>query len=138
MLKKFFGFGDKSRAKPLVMHVDDDKDILGFLYEFLVGMGFDVVSVSNGPEALKLARSNVPDLVILDIRMPGMDGFDVCWQLKNNSKTAHVPVLMMTAMAQMKDVERAMAQGANGYAVKPVDFPTLKAKIQKLLKLPAP
>lgn len=135
----FFGFGTPTpRAKPLIVHVDDDKGILDIMALSLTGLGLEVLSFTDGNEALKVVRSKVPDLVILDIRMPGIDGFDVCWKIKNDKKTAHVPVLMMTAMGQVKDIDRALAQGSDDYAVKPVDFAMLEAKVFRILKRPLP
>lgn len=129
-------FGGKSRAKPLVLVVDDEEDIRGIITVVLRSMNLDVLGAVNGPEGLRLALKEQPDLVILDIRMPGMDGFDVCRGIKVDKDGNKIPVLMVTAMDQHKDVEKALANGADGYIVKPIDNAKFKRKIAEFLKLP--
>ncbi|MDE2144027.1 MAG: response regulator [Elusimicrobia bacterium] len=129
-------FGGKNRAKPLVLVVDDEEDIRGIITVVLRSMNLDVLSAANGPEGLKLALKEQPDLVLLDIRMPGMDGFDVCRSIKVDKEGNKIPILMVTAMDQHKDVEKALANGADGYIVKPIDNSKFKRKIAEFLKLP--
>ncbi|MFI5345521.1 MAG: two-component system response regulator [Elusimicrobiota bacterium] len=128
--------GRKKRAKPLVLVVDDEDDIRGIITVVLRSMNLDVVGAANGPEGLKFALRDHPDLVILDIRMPGMDGFDVCRSIKVDKDASDIPVVMVTAMDQHKDVEKALANGADGYIVKPIDNAKFKRKVSEFLKLP--
>ena len=131
----FFG-SPKKRAKPLVLVVDDEDDIRGIITVILRSMNLDVLGAANGPEGLKLALKEHPDLILLDIRMPGMDGFDVCRAIKVDNDAHAIPVVMVTAMDQHKDVEKALANGADGYIVKPLDNAKFRKKVAEFLKLP--
>ena len=130
------GFLKRKRARPLVLHIDDDVDILNLLAAVLRGMDLDCVSASSGPEGLAAARQTLPDLVVCDVRMPGLDGFTVCDTVKRDPACGHIPVLMVTAMGQNKDIEKALAHGADSYIVKPIDLHQFKAKVAELLRLP--
>jgi DNA-binding response OmpR family regulator len=129
-----FGFG--KRKKPLILHVDDEPDIVGFVKAGLMAVGADVVSADNGADGFNLAKSKRPDLILLDIRMPLTDGFEVCHQLKTDDATKSIPVIMVTALGQMRDVEKALGMGAAGYLVKPFDMPKLFAKVSEFVALP--
>ncbi|MBI3564106.1 MAG: response regulator, partial [Elusimicrobia bacterium] len=94
-----FGFG-KERKKPLVLHVDDDREIREIVAVTLIRLDLDVMLAHDGPAGLEMARRERPDLILLDIRMPGMDGFEVCHLLKSDAKTRGIPVVMLTAMDQ--------------------------------------
>lgn len=128
----------KKRGKPLVLIIEDDGDVRFVMNTILESMGLDVLSAANGPEGLKLALKEVPDLILCDIRMPGMDGFDVCGFIKSDGKTKDITVIMVTAMDQNKDVEEALARGADGYIAKPLNHIMFKKKIAEILKLPPP
>lgn len=132
-----FGF-TKERKKPLVLHVDDDREIREIVAVSLIRLDLDVMLAHDGPSGLEMAQRERPDLILLDIRMPGMDGFEVCHSLKNDGKTKAIPVVMLTAMGQVKDVEKAIAYGADAYIQKPIDFAKLRAKLGQFLKLPPP
>jgi two-component system, OmpR family, phosphate regulon response regulator PhoB len=137
MLLELLGFGrKKKREKGLVLHVDDDLDILAMIRAVLEWMGLEVVSVADPTQGLRIAQEQEPDLVILDVRMPRLSGLDLCLQLKKLKPS--MPILMVSAAGQMKDVEQALANGANGYVVKPIDIPQFKQKVSSMLKLPAP
>ena len=130
------GFFKKERTRPLVLHVDDDRDICAIISLTLKDLGLDSLSAHDGAEGLRVARKELPDLILLDIRMPVMDGFEVCLRLKGDDATKRIPVLMLTAMGQVKDVDKAVAAGADAYLPKPIRYPQLKAKIADLLRLP--
>ena len=127
-------FGGGKRTKPLVLHVDDDNSIRVLFGDVLDEMGVDVRGAAHGQEGIDFARKNSPDLIILDVQMPGLNGFEACRLLKKDPKTSQIPILMMTSLEQIKDVEKALANGADDYVVKPVDFPVFKIKVAKLLK----
>lgn len=129
-----FGFG--KRRKPLILHVDDEADITGFVKAALTAAGADVLTADNAADAYSLARKKRPDLVLLDILMPIIDGIEACRNLKNDPKTKAIPVVMVTALGQMKDVEKALGNGASGYLVKPIDMPKLFAKVGEFVVLP--
>lgn len=124
-------FEKKARARPLVLHVDDEKDIRELVAILLQHFGVDVVSAEGAPEALALVRKDPPDLILLDINMPGVSGFELCRQFKTDFKA--IPILMVTALTQFKDVEKALAAGADGYVTKPFEPLKLKAKLAEHL-----
>jgi DNA-binding response OmpR family regulator len=131
----FFGSKPK-RTKPLVLHIDDEVDILGFVGLAIREIGVDVESASTAADGIRKAASEKPELVILDIMMPGTDGFETCRAIKQ--KSPGTKVLMMSALAQMRDVEKALAQGADGYITKPVSIQKLREKVREALNIPAP
>lgn len=130
-----FGFGGPKRdpSRPLVVHVDDEPDIRLMIKAALTPLGVDVLSAEDGAAGIKLVDKEKPALVLLDIRMPGVDGFDACRAIK--AKSPGTIVLMLSALSQMKDVEKAVAQGADGYVIKPVEIPALRKKVSEALKL---
>jgi len=119
-----------------VLIVDDEPDIVETLSFMLQARNFDVVTASDGFEALSKVKSERPDLVLLDIMMPGMDGYDVCVKLKTDKETKNIPVVMLTARGENEAVIRAHKAGANDYIVKPFSLPTLVSKLNKLLYKP--
>jgi CheY-like chemotaxis protein len=129
-------FGGKKREKPLVLVVDDDDGIREMLCDILQAMGVDTIDAANGGDGVKLALSKIPDLVLLDVRMPMMDGFDACRLIKTDAKGKDIPILMVTSMDQYKDVEKALANGADGHIAKPLNHVNFHRKIRDVLKLP--
>jgi len=116
-----------------ILVVDDDSDILDFLIELLQ----DEISVSfasDGPKALELAKLHNPDLILLDVMMPGMDGFEVCRRLKTDPDVKHIPVVFLTAKTDIKDVHEGLELGAVDYITKPFDPEIVVTKVQNLLK----
>ncbi|MFI5350710.1 MAG: PleD family two-component system response regulator [Elusimicrobiota bacterium] len=128
--------GGHSRTKPLVLIIDDDDGIREMLSDIVQALGTDVIDAANGADGVKLALKMMPDLVLLDVRMPMMDGFDVCRTIKSDAKGKAIPILMVTSMDQHKDVEKALANGADGYIAKPLNHVNFKKKITEILKLP--
>ncbi len=98
--------------------------------------GLSVLSVSDGAEAVKLAARELPDLILLDVQMPGMDGIEACHRIRQNPKTSSIPILMLTALDQMKDMEKALAWGADGYLTKPIDPEKLDRAVKRSLSRP--
>lgn len=114
-----------------ILVVDDDPHILSFLKRGLVYEGYTVDTASNGAEALAKARENEPDLVILDIMMPGIDGIEVCKRFRQASA---VPILMLTAKGTVDDRVVGLDSGADDYLVKPFAFDELLARMRALLR----
>ena len=114
-----------------ILVVDDDPQISILLKRGLSYEGYTVDIAADGPEALARARENEPDLVILDILMPGMDGFEVARRLRHGSK---VPILMLTAKGAVADKVVGLDSGADDYLVKPFDFDELLARVRALLR----
>jgi CheY-like chemotaxis protein len=120
--------------KPLLLLVDDDWMNREILQAQLEIAGFRVLAAHGGEQALELAHSSEPDLVLLDIRMSDMDGFSVCAALKSQAVTAHIPVILLTAHLPNDAEGRAASVGAAGILLKPFDTLTLSRQINLLLK----
>ena len=127
-------FGKQKRT--VVLHVDDEPDIRGLIYAALTPMGIEVKSAVDGPSGLEMAIKEKPDLILLDVRMPGMDGFAVCGTLRERPEFQNTPIFMITALSQVKDIERAVSQGATGYIIKPIDISKLRHKVIEILGKP--
>lgn len=124
--------------KETVLVVEDDEDILQLLVFNLESAGYEVVAVRDGFEGLNSARSRRPDLIILDLMLPGMDGFDVCKELKRRSNTATIPVVMLTARGEEVDRVVGLELGADDYIVKPFSPRELLLRIRAILKRTSP
>jgi DNA-binding response OmpR family regulator len=123
-------------SRPLVLVADDDDDILMLVAFRLERAGCDVITARNGDEALKLAVERVPDLAVLDVMMPGLDGYAVTRALRQTDRTSEMPVILLTARAQASDVARGMAAGADEYVKKPFDAGDLRERVERLLGTP--
>lgn len=120
--------------KESVLVVDDEEDILELVQYNLEKSGFQVTTAENGAEAVERARALLPDLVVLDLMLPGLDGFEVCSLLKNDTKTRHIPIVMLTAKGGESDVVRGLEQGADDYVSKPFSPKVLVARIKAVLR----
>ena len=118
-----------------VLIVDDLVPNIRLLEARLTAEYFDVISATNGFEALELCRDGRCDIVLLDVMMPGMDGFEVCRRLKSDPATAHLPVVMVTALDQPADRVRGLDVGADDFLTKPVDEIALIARVRSLSRL---
>jgi CheY-like chemotaxis protein len=98
------------------------------------GISVDVTSLPNAVVGVKAAAADVPDVILLDIEMVGFNGFDALDHLKKDPKTSKIPILMLSSLARMADVEKALANGAAGYITKPFDVARLCGKLRKLLE----
>jgi CheY-like chemotaxis protein len=119
-----------------VLIVEDELDIAENIAALLAAKGHRATIVADGAEALRLARKELPELILLDVMMPRMSGFDVCRLLRADPKTAKLKVLMVTGLGRGGDVEEAFAAGANDYLIKPFDSDRLFKKIDKVLGAP--
>src|SRR5258706_8951608 len=118
-------------AKILV--VDDEQDMVDLLTYNLKERGYEVLAASNGLDALKQARLELPDLILLDLMLDGIDGYSVCEILRHQPSTAKVPVIMITAMAGQIARLNGMAAGADDFLTKPFSPQELMARIQRVL-----
>jgi DNA-binding response OmpR family regulator len=117
--------------------VDDDPFIARLLEIELTAAGYDVRTAGNGERALELAREDLPDLVLADVMMPNMDGFELTRRLRLDGGTASVRVILLTARGRSSDRLEGFAVGADEYVVKPFDTPDLLARIREVLSRPA-
>jgi len=120
-------------ARPLVLVADDNADILGLVKAILERSGYDVVAVSDGAQALASVDKCKPDLAVLDITMPEIDGLEVLRRLREDTKTSELPVVLLSAQAQEADVERGFATGASAYLRKPFSPRQLTQSVADLL-----
>ncbi|QXD17035.1 response regulator transcription factor [Rhodocaloribacter litoris] len=119
---------------PTILIVDDEEDILDLLQYNLAREGFETTLAHDGVEALEKAGKNPPDLVILDIMMPRMDGIEVCRRLRQDAHLRHIPILMLTARSEEEDHVRGLDVGADIYLTKPISIPVLLSQTKALLR----
>src|SRR5437764_5615085 len=122
-------------APKRVLIVEDDELNVKLLEAKLSSEYFEVIVADNGPTALELAESELPDIILLDIMMPRMDGFEVCRRLKANPRTADIPVVMVTALSDVADRLRGLESGADEFLTKPVNDTALFARVRSLVRL---
>jgi diguanylate cyclase (GGDEF)-like protein len=120
--------------RELVLVADDDEDIVRFVEVNLRLEGFEVAIAVDGKEALDHARDMIPDLVLLDIMMPEMDGFEVCQNLRSSTRTKHIPIIMLTAKSLSADKVVGLTSGADDYIIKPFDPIELVARVKSALR----
>ncbi len=116
--------------KGVILAVDDTPENLGVLFDYLDQFGFTVLLVQNGENALKQAEDNLPDLILLDIMMPDLNGFEVCQRLKANERTKDIPVIFMTALSDTVDKVRGFAVGGVDYITKPLQHEEVLERVR--------
>ncbi len=116
-----------------ILIVDDEMDTISYLRLALAPLNFEVIPAINGTEALSLAHSQKPDLIILDVMMPDLDGFEVTRRLRASSETSNIPILMFTAKTQITDKIAGFNSGVDIYLTKPVHTVELQANVKALL-----
>lgn len=117
-----------------ILIADDDPDILLLLSVYFERAGYEVAQARNGSEALQLATEQLPSIAMLDVTMPGLDGFEVTRALRENAATRTMPVILLTARAQATDVAQGMAAGADEYVKKPFEAADLIERVERLLR----
>ncbi len=120
--------------KTTILVVDDEEDIRELVELNLVREGYTVLKCETGEQALELADSKAPDLIVLDLMLPGIDGMAVCARLKRNSRTAQIPIVMLTAKGEEADIVAGLELGADDYVAKPFSGKVLVARIRRLLR----
>jgi adenylate cyclase len=120
---------------PRILIVDDNETNRDILATRLNGHGYELSQAADGEEALAKARESLPDLILLDIMMPKIDGIEVCRQLKNDASLPFMPIILVTAKADSKDVVAGLDAGADEYLTKPVDHMALLARVRSVLRL---
>ena len=117
-----------------ILIVEDEFDILKLIEFNIKKEGFDVIAVSDGESAIKEVRSNKPDLILLDLMLPGISGLDVCHLIQKDTELSQIPILMLTAKGEESDIVRGLEAGADDYVVKPFSIKVLLARIKALLR----
>ena len=118
---------------PKILMVEDNEMNVNMLSRRLQKRGYQVITAGDGNEGHAMARSENPDLILMDISLPGMDGWEVTRLLKSNEATRHIPIIALTAHALVTDREKASEAGCDEYETKPIDFERLTRKIESLL-----
>lgn len=121
-------------AKTRILIVDDEASILDLIRHLLLRSGYDVLTASDGDEALRLLYDVQPDLVVLDLMLPKMDGWEVCRRAKSDPLIAGIPILMLTARREERDLVEGLRLGADDYVRKPFSVAELEARISALLR----
>ena len=116
-----------------ILIVEDEIQILDLLLIIFELEGYEVLSAKNGSEALRISRELNPDLLVLDKRLPDMDGVDVCSLLKSDEKTSHQKILMLSGLSQDYDIKEAYRENVDAYITKPFGIKKLVGKVEELL-----
>jgi diguanylate cyclase (GGDEF)-like protein len=119
--------------KAKVLIVEDEEDVLFILGRMLELEGYEVVLAESGEEAIKMVKDDLPDIVLLDLGIPGIDGFEVCERLRNDFLASFLPIIIITAREGVDDKIRGFEAGADDYITKPIDLEELKTRIKGLL-----
>jgi CheY-like chemotaxis protein len=119
--------------KAKVLIVDDEPNNVDLLVQALEDSGYQLITATNGQEALNKIRSEQPDLILLDMMMPGMDGFTVLAEVKKDDALRLTPVIIVSAASDSKSIVKGIKQGADDYITKPIDAEYLKRKIKEFL-----
>lgn len=115
-----------------ILVVDDEPTIHSYLQRKLGKLGYTVYVAEDGETALEQAFAHLPDLILLDVKLPRMDGCEVCRRLKSDARTKETPVFILSAKAQQKEIEEGLEAGATKYLCKPMGFPDILMEIQSL------
>ncbi len=116
-----------------ILYVEDNEDNVYVVEQRLTRAGYTVLVAPDGERGLAMTAAERPDLILMDLSLPGIDGWEVTRRLKAAPTTSHIPIIALTAHAMTGDREKALAAGCDDYDSKPVDFPRLRAKIEALL-----
>lgn len=120
--------------KPIVLIVEDDLDVADMLNAYFRVQGYEVLTVDWGEDAIKTVQHTLPDLIILDIRLPDIDGYEVAKRIRSNQRTAGVPIIFLTEKRQRDDRLRGLELGADDYITKPFDIQELRLRVRNSLR----
>jgi len=121
-------------ARGTILIAEDDRDIRNLVIFTLQWEGFKVIEAPDGPTAIEMARQEQPDLILLDVRMPGMSGYDVCAVLKESEKTQGIPIAFLSAKGQELEIKEGLERGAEEYIVKPFAPDELHRRVESILQ----
>ena len=117
-----------------ILIIEDEPDISELIEFSLTQSGYRIIVSDNGEKGIEVTRKYSPDLILLDLMLPGINGIDVCRILKNDKDTSDVSIIMLTALGQEEDIIKGLETGADDYVTKPFSFPVLEARIQSVLR----
>jgi len=123
------------KATPTVLVVDDNQQNLELLLAYLEDVDCKTLSANDGMQALNIVKETPPDLILLDVMMPRMSGFEVCRRIKTDPKTTDIPVIMVTALNELGDIERAISSGTDDFLSKPINKWELLTRVRTMLRL---
>ena len=126
--------GGSMAGKKKILVVDDEPNILKLIEFILKNAGYDVVVAANGADCIRKAKAEKPDMIVLDVMMPGMDGFEVARKLTKDAAALSVPILMLSSKAQFEDKMKGIDSGATDYITKPFDKEDLVQKVKECLE----
>lgn len=127
-----------AETKPILLLVEDDLDVADMLNAYFRVQGYEVLTVNWGEDALKICTTTLPDMIILDIRLPDIDGFEVARRLRTNRRTKDVPIIFLTEKRGRKDRLHGLELGADDYITKPFDVQELRLRVRNALRRAAP
>ena len=114
-----------------ILVVDDEEPIYSYLQRKFTKLGYTTLTAEDGEEAIEKAFSTLPDIILIDVKLPKLNGIEVCKRLKSDEKTKNIPILILSAKAQSSEIKEGLAAGADKYLCKPVGFPDILAEIRK-------
>src|SRR3989339_1893627 len=123
----------KTMSKENILVVDDEEDVLELVRYNLDKNGYGIYTATTGEDALAKARAKLPDLIILDLMLPGIDGLDICKKIKTDTRTQNIPVIMLTAKGDETDIITGLELGADDYVTKPFSPKVLVARVRRIL-----
>jgi DNA-binding response OmpR family regulator len=121
-------------GKKKIVLIDDNVSFVDVISRFLVTKKFEVFTAYDGTEGIRIVSKYMPDLILLDIMMPGISGYEVCKRLKKEEKTKHIPIIFLTVRSRPEDIKKGFELGAASYITKPFNYPELMEGINKVLK----
>jgi len=127
----------QNTTRPIVLVIEDHSEIRENISELLEIYGFEIISASNGLDGVKIASERLPDLILCDIMMPDLDGYEVLTQLKNIPITNRIPVIFLTACTEKSEIARGLSLGADGYICKPFEESELIDTVINQLRIKA-
>ncbi|HGE70275.1 TPA: response regulator [Candidatus Poribacteria bacterium] len=121
-------------AKAKILVIDDEKEIIDTISLMLKARDFSIVSALDGQDGIEKAKSENPDLILLDIMMPGIDGYNVCMKLKSAKETKNIPIVVISGKAERDAIVKSHSLGVSDFIVKPFNLPTLLGKVGKYIR----
>ena len=128
------GLNEKQTGSRILV-VDDNVQNLELLVAYLDELDYEIMTAADGVEALEIIKGNLPDLILLDVMMPRMSGFECCRKLKSDPETRDIPIIMVTALNEIGDIERGVESGTDDFITKPVNRLELVTRVRSLLRV---